>query len=1455
MRTGTPRSLALVLRALLVAATLALSGVTSCAASPGGGAASPSGIAGGSRLHIEPQVGHSADIDLVTFSSTGAYLLTGSPDRTVILWDAATGAQLRTIVLPGDAEAVAATMTDDARWALVLTNRGGALVVDLLQGTKREVKPPGAQPGVLARALPGSHAAVTVDRGGAVRAWDLDSATVARQGSIGQDVALAAMSQGSHALLTVAKSSTLSLFDLSSMTVRRSWQGRDAAYLALSADETTAFTITVPGEVIPWDVATGSARPSYPLPLQAHSRVRDAAFSADARRLVVLSPEEIQLVDVATGKREARVPWGRDAGVVALDPSGRRVIVTLSVGLHVWDTTNADGDTARLDRMISGVHDIAVSTGGGRALWTTNDRHFYAWDGATAGLLPVGQTRLLGTTAVCSHAPCFVNGDGDGVVEIRDLATGAVQRTIPGDGYAARVLVLSPDDRTAWAARGHGGIAQIDLVQGSVVRVLPTTGTVGAMELSPDGRELHVASGASVEVWDATDGHPVRRIPDPTSSASDVSVSPDGGLVAITTTPAVRLVDRTSGRDRSVLGDLQSAGPVAWLPDGRSLLVGGQDGTVRRWDVATSRAVQSFEGLQAPVEDVHVLAGATHAMAIANGVVRVWNLATGASLGATAGGSEWLVYTDDGLFDGSPLGGDLAVAVDGVTPQSIEGLTARNDRPDLLLEHVGLGSPDTIARFRRLHEERLRALGMTEAPGPAAARPNVQLEHFEVDDKNVDVALRVTGTAPLASYRMLVNDVPVPDAFDVALKGREQRVVERLELSAGDNRISFQVFDQTGAASVPWTRELSYPQPAKGTLYYLGFGVGHYHDAQLAPGSGDKDVLDVGAVVDQMGRSFDGVQARTWVDDQVTADAVRKSRDFLKTAKVDDTVVVFVSGQGTTAGGACRVFTSATQPSASPTATIPLSAFRDILSSSSARKQLLWVDACEHKVTAMGPNAGSTPTAAAPESQASPRMIDVDLARASGSFVLLGARPSEASYEEGEPRHGAFATALLAALTTSAADANHDTRITTDELARFVEKSVAESTAQQQHPVIDADNRRVRVALPTLAAGGREYDDRRLAGAPDLPVYQPPTVAPETFKHSPVFFHPGSVGALRPLIKERDEAMRLSDGTSYLAWSMSQFSFLPNGKAASATTIPTHNLLHVAASQGAKRAALIQGYGPLTVVDLPSLGVAWKRDGDTTGECGAVFAGDGTLYFHDRGRHSRLWRADLGARTAQAFGPLINADECWGSNDGKTFVVRDDTAKIGGVYALDTASGRATTLTPGPVDQPVASPDGSRVCYFEKKPFVVQKYRLVCVRVADRGVEVLSEPVNDFYHAHFDPSGRHLFFVRSDSKDGVKYFNVFSVADFANKTVVDLQNVEQPLGGDYRLLDDGSGIAFGAFSGMRVYDLTTRTVSWLPGKNLFTMMPIAGRHSVIVGQEYRSSMHDLFIVDLAGQAP
>jgi len=77
---------------------------------------------------------------------------------------------------------------------------------------------------------------------------------------------------------------------------------------------------------------------------------------------------------------------------------------------------------------------------------------------------------------------------------------------------------------------------------------------------------------------------------------------------------------------------------VAYSPDGKYLLTGGEDRTVKLWDAATGKEVRTFEGHRGPVTSVAfspdgnlALSGST------DGTLRLWDIAMGRQLQATDG--------------------------------------------------------------------------------------------------------------------------------------------------------------------------------------------------------------------------------------------------------------------------------------------------------------------------------------------------------------------------------------------------------------------------------------------------------------------------------------------------------------------------------------------------------------------------------------------------------------------------------------------------------------------------------------------------------------------------------------------------------------------------------------------------------------------------------------------------
>jgi hypothetical protein len=186
---------------------------------------------------------------------------------------------------------------------------------------------------------------------------------------------------------------------------------------------------------------------------------------------------------------------------------------------------------------------------------------------------------------------------------------------------------------------------------------------LGWTAFGSDGRTALVGWANAAELVDVVTGRRVGlRLAFPTGVPSAIALSPDGKVAAIATTslpdPAriesmasgVRLLETSSGKPLGALiqhpralmqhpesGKLEAlpmlVQAIAFSPDGKTLLTGGTDRTVRRWDVRTGREQAAALEHSMPISALS-LSGDGQVIA-ANGTqtIRLWDARTGRSIG------------------------------------------------------------------------------------------------------------------------------------------------------------------------------------------------------------------------------------------------------------------------------------------------------------------------------------------------------------------------------------------------------------------------------------------------------------------------------------------------------------------------------------------------------------------------------------------------------------------------------------------------------------------------------------------------------------------------------------------------------------------------------------------------------------------------------------------------------
>ncbi len=817
-----------------------------------------------------------------------------------------------------------------------------------------------------------------------------------------------------------------------------------------------------------------------------------AVVASDCSKLAVWQGRGVAIFDPLTGGQSWRLE-GSDADVtadVAALPGGLRTLM--------FSGNTPPGRPAR------GMMHIDRSAGGGP------DPRFQLrlWDFLGLRPLPSAAVRAgrLRDAAVDAGGTRVLL-DAGGSTELVDLDQGAALWKQP-IATIGSVATSAGGRRLAWAQGERLVIAD---GSGKVIGGAAVGAAIDHVRLSADGHRALVVTSDRVAIVDADSGAIVRSAPTASHAWWRVATSADlRRAVAIAATYDQHDIHGGNTQVSIELWDLDSAtrvsktrsshaSAVALHPDHERIFIGQEDGAIEIWTPAGAEPINvELPGHRGRINGLSVSADGRYLISSSmDRTVRLWRLDTGASVALVSSGDQWVVYSDDGYFDASRHGGDLVMAVSAGRSARIDQLALRYNRPDILLERMGLGTPELIQHFRARHQRRLNKLGLDEQTLTSRfdRAPVATFAEVRQRDKLADLAIDLSSEhADLAGYNVWVNDVPLHGAAGVSVTGRRHRAAETIELTAGTNKIEVGVRDRGGAESMRDVRVLEYTGTARGDLYFLGFGVSRYRDPALDLQFAHKDVLDLAAVAADMRGAFGRVHVRTYVDEQVTTDAIRAAKSFLAPARVDDTVILMVAGHGTYGGDAEAQYyfvTHDAEVARLGATAAPFELFEELLQGIAPRRKLFLMDTCESGER--GDDDVAPPAVAgarglrARTSRAlvlrpgrrrtldrrflfdRDRYIYNDLVRRSGAIVLSSSQGAELSYELDQFENGAFTEAILRALTSRAADRDGDGAVSIDELTAYVGPAVAASTARRQHPAVDRDNLAVRLRLPVVA--------------------------------------------------------------------------------------------------------------------------------------------------------------------------------------------------------------------------------------------------------------------------------------------------------------------------------------------------------------------------------------------------
>lgn len=459
-----------------------------------------------------------------------------------------------------------------------------------------------------------------------------------------------------------------------------------------------------------------------------------------------------------------------------------------------------------------------------------------------------------------------------------------------------------------------------------------------------------------------------------------------------------------------------------------------------------------------------------------DGLFKVWNTKTRKHLVTmfVLDSLNWITFTPDNYYMATRKAASFINFQSGGKIYNFNEFDLRFNRPDIVLERIGLASPDFIAYYRGAYSKRLEKLGIKEEELTTDFhQPEINILANKLSPSTTQPSLKFSVEAFDSKYKLnrlnvYINDIPIWGVNGRVIEdSASSKIKKQIEvaLSPGSNKIEVSVINKNGVESKRDGLEVYYQAPArKSSLYIIAIGVSNYQDNSKALKYANKDANDFIEQFKSKSSNYAQIVSISIPENQITRSAILKLKDRLLQTEVDDKVFILLSGHGLLDPVDKRWYYATHDINFSKPAENGLAydEIESLLDGIPARNKLLLLDACHSGELDTSPvtgpaiavarrgSAGKGPIAATASSSKSRftqsiemmNTLFADLRRNTGATIISAASGTSKAYENDQLQNGYFTYAILDGLKTGQADQNRDGKIVVSELRNYVYRRV-----------------------------------------------------------------------------------------------------------------------------------------------------------------------------------------------------------------------------------------------------------------------------------------------------------------------------------------------------------------------------------------------------------------------------
>lgn len=550
----------------------------------------------------------------VAYLGDGQRLITADDDLAVVLWDAATGRELKRRPKPAQASEFhrqPVALSPDGQRLAALDDRAGQLHVhDAATGQRSLVLKFGPQEEARVFAFSaGGRYLVAASENDRVKVWDTATGKEIYVLQMDPDMSImtVALSADGKRLAVAGQDGSLRLINpaIGREVFRLAGHQELIDCLAFSPDGTRLASGSYDRTVRVWNTATGQNVAK----LTGHTGwVRCLAFSPGGKLLASGGDDQVARVwDHAKGKETVALR-GHTAAIyeVRFRPDGKHLATRATDGTaRVWDLAPRPVPAVyQADEMP--VYGLAFTPDGRTLAAASQGSDVRLWDPALRQRTPYVK-KPLDTVIIVGPDGIERGPDmkplpvppppqpGDAKVLAR-VPPPAGKNARPPRGADVRCLAMSPDGRWLVTGDADHSVRVFELATGrQVLHLEHPDGEVTGVSFRPDGLRLASAGGAVVQVWDVARGQKVLSFKSAPGKLSRVTYSPDGKRLATAGFASpLQVWDAETGKEVQKLAGNTSHHGIAFSPDGTHLAAASH--RVQVWDLAAGKEVLSLTG-------------------------------------------------------------------------------------------------------------------------------------------------------------------------------------------------------------------------------------------------------------------------------------------------------------------------------------------------------------------------------------------------------------------------------------------------------------------------------------------------------------------------------------------------------------------------------------------------------------------------------------------------------------------------------------------------------------------------------------------------------------------------------------------------------------------------------------------------------------------------------------------